>query len=171
MTHYPKTREEYKAAILEQVTRLMGHVLADDPGEHSQAEYIAKQIHYDVRELFNKERWKPTPILDGIRARVPLNERVTLLIHRHDERNGRTFEQGIITAIHSAQSHRDGAAFDFVPRGCRKPRRYYYHANQGSCLKVFRGYVSEEAAATVTPLLEFAPLPFIQYRRAEEDAA
>ena len=154
MTHVPKTREAYQAAILEQVARLMSCVLCGQ-SECREAEALARQIHSDVREFFDVARWKPTPVYEGVRAHVPLHERVTLLIRHHDGQDGHTILRGQVTEIGPLGHGQDGAAFGFVPHRHRKTRRLYYRPEvPGASLKVYRGLVGETAVGRLRPLFE-----------------
>ncbi|MDP9766110.1 hypothetical protein [Deinococcus enclensis] len=155
---YPQTRDEYRAAILFQIYQLVQAVEADNPGEHHTAQWTARNLHNDVREYFNAERWKPRPVYDGIRALVPLDTPLTLLIVHHQEHaNGnQRFVQGRVDAISTVYQPSDGATFSVIPRGCRKPCQYAYWARAGASLTIWPGWVPETRLKEVTPLYEHA---------------
>lgn len=158
------SREDYRKRILHDIFKLVQMVEADDD---QWAESVARAIHYDVREYFNQNRWRPTPVYDGIRALLPLEEPLTLLIYHHREgANGRKFIQGRITKIDPVYSPDDGARLEFIPRGCRNPRTIGYRAGSAASLTVWRGLVPEAALARVQPLYHHETLPPIQYDQA-----
>ena len=80
MTTYPKTREEYKAAILHNIYRLVQALELDD--DRDSPTWTAQSIHHDTREYFNAERWKPRPVNEGIRAKLPVGEVLTFRIQK-----------------------------------------------------------------------------------------
>jgi hypothetical protein len=167
---YPQTRQEYRASIMQDIYQLVQQI-ETDRDEHGQAESLARGLHYSVREYFNAERWKPTPIFDGLRDRVTLGTPLSLLIVHHDGHNGRQFVQGRVTALHSQHRPFDGAQFEIVPRGCRNPRRYSYRAGAGAFITAFPGYVPETRLEQVRPLYHHAASPPIQYDQASAATA
>ncbi|GMA17025.1 hypothetical protein GCM10025871_33560 [Deinococcus metallilatus] len=159
---FPQTRDEYRARIMEDLFRLVQHIEADD-NEHSRAEALARGLHYDVREFFNRARWKPTPVYDGLRARVPLGSPLTLLIQFHGGEDGRRTVQGRVQAIHHPGSSNDGAEFLIVPKGCRSPRRYWYRVGVESALTVYPGWIAGQALERTRPLYDHAVTPPVRY--------
>jgi hypothetical protein len=164
------SREDYRTGIREGLYRLAGLVEADfDP--HDQAVVLARSLHYEVREYFNSQRWKATPVYDGICARVPLEVPVTLLIiHHREHARGREWVQGKLQAIHSPHRPNDGAEFVMVPRRCRRSRTYHYRAWVGAELSVYPGFVDEsgdDGPRHPTPLYQHAAMPPIQDQQAD----
>lgn len=159
---YPQTRDEYRTAIMETIFRLVGLIEADH-NEHGSAEHLARGLHYDVREYFNEGRWRPTPVYDGICARVPLASPLTLLIQSHDGENGRRTIQGKVQAIHHPGRPSDGAEFLIVPRGCRNARRYWYRVGVGAALTVYPGWVEGQQLGRTRPLYDHAAVPRLRY--------
>lgn len=158
---YPQTRDEYRARILHDIFRLVQCIEADQ-GDHGSAEHLARGIHSNVREYFNRERWKPTPVHEGIRARVPLGSPLPLLIQHHGGEDGRRTVQGRLQAIHHPPRPYDGAEFEIVPRGCRKPRRYWYRAGAGAALTVYPGWIEGRELERTRPLYEHEAVPHLQ---------
>lgn len=163
MTRYPETRDECRASILAKVYQLV-QAVESDINEHGNAEFVARQLEYDVREYFKLDRWKPTPINDGLKARVPLNQPVTLeIIHHRESADGRRLVQGTLTEIGNQYRPADGARFMIIPRRCRNPRTHWYRASAGTAIRIWRGYV-EEGQLDSTPTLyelEIAePIPY-----------
>lgn len=162
---YPQTRDEYRARIMQDIFKLVQYI-ESDLSEHSSAEALARGLHYDVREYFNAQRWKPTPVYDGLRGRVTLETPLSLLIVHHDGQNGRQFVQGRVTALHSQHRPFDGAQFEIVPKGCRNPRHYSYRAGAGAAITIYAGHVAETRLEAVRPLYHHAALPPIRYDQA-----
>lgn len=156
MSKYPQTREEYRAAIMFQIYQLVQAVEADDPGEYNNTQWVARNLHNDVREYFNADRWRPRPIYDGIRARVPLETPLSLLItyHREHDHDNARFVQGRLVEISPVYQPRDGATFKIIPKGCRNPRTYSYHAGWGASLTIWPGHVPQTGKAGVKPLYD-----------------
>ena len=159
---YPQTREEYRAAILANICRLVAQVEADQ-NEYGSAESLARSLHHDVREFFDETRWKPNPVYDGITARVPLGQPLTLLIVHHDGPNGRCFVQGRVQAIHHPGRPSDGAVFEVVPKGCRNVRRHRYAVMVGAALTIYPGWVEETRLEHTRPLYDHAAIPPVRY--------
>ncbi|MFC5849629.1 hypothetical protein [Deinococcus petrolearius] len=167
---YPQTRDEYRARIMADIFKLVQHIESDF-NEYSTAETLARGLHFDVREYFNAERWKPTPVYDGLRDRVTLGTPLSLLIVHHGGHNGRQFVQGRIIDLHSQARPFDGAQFEIVPKGCRNPRRYSYRAGVGASITVYPGHVPETWLEQVRPLYHHAAEPPIQYDQASAATA
>lgn len=158
------SREDYRKRILYAVFKLVQMVEADDD---QWAESLARGIHYDVREYFNQSRWKPTPVYDGIKALLPLDEPLTLLVYHHREgANGRQFVQGRIFKLNPTYSPYDGARLEIIPRSCRNPRIFDYRAGLTASLTVWRGHVPEGALERTPPLYHHETLPPIEYDQA-----
>lgn len=158
---YPQTRDEYRAQIMQDVCKLIS-LVESDWNEHQTAEALARGLHYDVREYFNMDRWKPTPVYAGICTRVPTDQPLTLFIHHHDGVNGRQIVQGRITAIKSPYRPNDGAEFEIVPRGCRKVRKYFYWPGVGASLSVCAGWVEAAQPEGAGALYHHEMLPPVQ---------
>jgi len=167
MTQLPQTRDEYRARLMHDIFRLVQHIEADD-NEHSSAESLARGIGYDVREYFNVQRWKPSPVHEGICARVPLEQPLTLLMQFHDGENGRRILQGRIQVIRHPGRPHDGAEFEIIPRGCRKARRYWYRAGPGAALTVYPGWLEGRELERRRPLYEHEAAPRIEYQKAAQ---
>ena len=167
---YPQTRQEYRARIVQDIFKLVQQIEADYD-EHGSAERLARGLHSDVREYFNAERWKPTPVYDGLRDRVTLGTPLSLLIVHHGGQGGRQFVQGRVTALHGQARPFDGAQFEVVPRGCRNPRRYSYRAGVGASITVYPGCVPEMRLEQVCPLYHHAAAPPIGYDQASAATA
>lgn len=171
MTTYPKTREEYKAAILHNIYRLVQALELDD--DRDSPTWTAQSIHHDTREYFNAERWKPRPVNEGIRAKLPVGEVLTFRIQKWtpeagDPRPGHQFVTGRLVEIRDLYYSRDdGANFQVVPTGKRNPREYSYRVACGQSLKVWRGKLTETEAAARTPLYEHEKIPTVQYDKEE----
>lgn len=162
---YPQTRDEYRARLMHDIFRLVQHIEADD-NEHYTAESLARSLHSDVREYFNTERWKPCPVYEGICARVPLDQPLTLLMQLYDGPEGRRTIQGRVQAIRHPGRPSDGAEFEVIPKGCRKARRYWYKAGRGAALAVYSGWLEEGALERTRPLYEHEAAPRIEYEAA-----
>lgn len=161
---YPTTRSEYRAQIMQDVCRLVGMIEADH-NEHGRAEALARGLHYSVREFFETDRWRPTPVYQGICAHVPQGQPITLCLQYHDGPDGRRVIQGRITAIRPPGRPQDGAEFELVPRGCRKARRWWYRAGVGASLAVHPGFVEAALREQVQPLYHHETRPPVQYAK------
>lgn len=171
MKRYPETREEYKSAILHNIYRLVQALETDDDSEYPTG--IAQSVHYDTREYFNAERWKPRPVHEGIRARIPAGEVLTFRIQHWlpepgNERPGYTFLTGRLLEICDvAYSREDGARFKVIPTGKRNPREYTYRVAFSTSLKVWQGKLTPEQAQARTPLYEHQLILPVQYQEAK----
>jgi hypothetical protein len=159
---YPKTRSEYRARIMQDVCRLVSMVEADH-NEHSSAEALARGLHYDVREFFDADRWRPTPVFDGICAHVPQGQPLTLCFQAYEGEEGRHVLQGRVTVIRPPGRPQDGAEFELVPRGCRKARRWWYRAGVGASVAVYAGFIEAAQRDRVQPLYHHETLQFVQH--------
>lgn len=163
MTQYPQTRDEYKIALLHNIYRLVQALELDDTSEYPIG--IAQGIHYDTREFFNAERWKPRPVNASARALIPVEEVVTLRVQHWkpetgDARPGYTFVTGRLVEIGDVPHSRDdGARFQVIPTGKRNPREYTYRVGHGRSLKVWKGRLTEAQAQTRAPLYEHEQTP------------
>lgn len=174
MTKYPETRGEYKAAILHNIYRLVQALELDDPSVYPAG--IAQSIHHDTREFFNADRWKPRPVFDSARARIPLGEVLTFRVQhwlpvpgddQGDERPGYVFVTGQLEEISGVPySHDDGACFHIVPLGKRKSREHTYRVGYGRSLKVWKGRLTEAQASARPPFFEHEQTPRPQEARA-----
>lgn len=162
---FPTTCDEYRQRLMHDIFKLVQMIEADDDA-HCGAEALARGVHFDVREYFYAQRWQPTPIHEGIQARVPLNEPLPLLMVHHTGEGGRHFIQGKIVNIQAPPRPGDGAGFEIVPKGCRLPRRFQYRVGGGAALTVWRGFVSDSALPG-TPLYHHETLPPIRYDAAQ----
>ena len=142
MTKNPQTRDEYKAAILHKIYRLVQAIELDDQAEYPVG--IAQGIHYDTREFFNAERWKPRPVNASARARIPTGEVLTLRVQNWtpepgDEQRCYSFVTGRLVEVGDVPYSRDdGARFQVIPTGKRNPRDYTYRVGYGRSLKVWK---------------------------------
>ena len=159
---YPKTRDEYRAQIMRDVCQLVGMIEADH-GEYNSAEALARGLHYSVREFFDADRWKPTPVFEGICARVPQGQPLTLCFQAYEGEEGRHVMQGRVTAIRPPGRPNDGAEFELVPRGCRNARRWWYRAGVGASLVIYSGFVEAARREQVQPLYRHETMPRVEY--------
>jgi len=152
---YPKTRDEYRDAIVFDLGRLMQAVLVDDP-TLCRAEFTARSLHQNVREYFCAERWKPTPVFEGVQARVPLGERLSIFVQYHDfDNQGQDRVQGVITRFGGPSTGSDGVVIHYVPARCRNERTINFTVRPGTRLCIYAGYVTGEDARTLKPLYEY----------------
>lgn len=174
MTKYPQTRDEYKAAILHNIYRLVQALELDDRTEYPEG--IAQGIHYDTREFFNAERWKPRPVNASARERIPTGEVVTFRIQNWkpepgDEHRCYVFVTGRLLDVGDVHYTReDGARFSLIPTGKRNPREYTYRVGYGRNLKVWQGKLTEAQAAERPALYEHEQTPPVSSEKEERAA-
>lgn len=158
MTHYPQTRDEYKAAILQNIYRLVQALELDDPSEYPEG--IARNIHHDTREFFHADRWKPRPVFEGVQARIPRDEVLTFRFQTWEPQSPEEAERAIlwlsgrVSEIKSLYNPDDGASFQIIPTGKRNPRQFNYRVAQGASLQVWHGKLTPEQAQGRAPFYE-----------------
>lgn len=167
MTNYPKTRDEYKGAILHDIYRLVQALELDDTSQYPVS--IAQGIHHSTREFFNADRWKPRPVFDSATERIPLGEVMTLRVQhwqpapgddQGDERPGYVFVTGRLEKISGVPySYDDGACFHIIPTGKRNAREHTYRVGYGRSVKVWKGRLTEAQANARTPFYEHGQPP------------
>ncbi|QLG13329.1 hypothetical protein HLB42_20605 (plasmid) [Deinococcus sp. D7000] len=165
----PSSRDEYKKNLLLNIYQLVQATLTDDDSIHPT--WVANSIHSDTREYFNAERWKPSPVYDGILTRIPTGEVLTLHIRMWqaetpaDEERCQQWVTGRVVKIESLYRPDDGARFGLVPTGKRKPRSFQYRATVSSSLKVWQGRLTPQQAQAREPFYHHETIPPVQYHQ------
>ncbi len=163
------SRNEYKQALLLSIYQLVQAIETDDDSAHPT--YVAQSIHNDTREFFNAERWKPSPVYDGITVRIPVGEVLTLHLRLWqpetpaDEERSQQWVTGKVVKIHRLYRPDDGARFDLVPTGKRNPRSFQYRATVSSSLKVWRGRLTPQQAQAHEPFYHHETTAPVQYHQ------
>ena len=161
------SRDEYKPALLLSIYQLVQAIETDDDSTHPT--WVARSIHQGTREYFNAERWKPSPVYDGIMARIPTGEVLTPHLQQwraepgEDPRRSQQWITGKVLEIHSLYRPNDGARFEIVPSGKRKPCSVQYRAATSTSLKVWTGRLTPEQAEARAPFYDHETIPPMQY--------
>ena len=162
----PNTRDECKQSLLLSIYKLVQAIETDDDGQHPT--WLANSIHSDTREYFNAERWKPSPVYEGILTRIPTGEVLTLHIRMwqaetpEDEERSQQWGTGKVVKIESLYRPADGARFGLMPTGKRKPRSFQCRAAVFASLKVWKGKLTPQQAQAREPFYRHETLPPVQ---------
>ncbi|MDV6376377.1 hypothetical protein [Deinococcus arenicola] len=165
----PNSRDGYKQSLLLDIYKLVQAIETDDSSNYPTS--LAQSIHSDTREYFNAERWKPSPVYEGILTRIPTGEVVTLHIRMwqaetpEDEQRCQQWVTGKVVKIERLYRPDDGARFGLVPTGKRNPRSFQYRAVVSSSLKVWRGKLTPQQAQARKPFYHHETIPPVQYNQ------
>lgn len=156
-----QTRQEYKEAMMQDIYLLVQAIETED----EKGRYVAHSLYHNVREFFHADRWKPTPVSDTLTRMIPRDELLTFRFQHFepqcesDRDRAVLWVTGRMTALHARYSPEDGAYFDVVPVGIRKPRRYGYRTGHGTSLTIWKGKVTPEDVNRREPLFDHATMP------------
>ncbi|WP_420594313.1 hypothetical protein [Deinococcus sp.] len=62
----PETRDEYRHQLLFGLYQLVQAIETDD--DTASPVSLAQRLHHDARQYVDRERWRPTPVYDGVTA-------------------------------------------------------------------------------------------------------
>ncbi|GEM49658.1 hypothetical protein [Deinococcus cellulosilyticus] len=150
-----ETREQKLMNLKRDLCQLYSLLELDSPTLKHEMRDLGRSIEYGVRYITEDYNYKTTPILDGLRARIPLGEPITLMLYsgQEEDRHER-IHQCVIQQITGYCEGCERITFEVVRRRCRKPERKYYHAFRGQGLTIWRGYV-DPARTSAKPLYDF----------------